>query len=515
MKTTFRINILCMLISTLLFSGSRIPEPVTPHASREARALLKLLYDISGKYTLTGQHNYPDTRDRNSQFASKYIGKTPAVWSTDMGFAEEGDTDSYLARPDIVEEAKRQHRMGSIITICWHAVPPTWNEPVTFQPRPGVGSPDSLASVQGRLLDRQFRDVLTPGAELYNRWVAQVDSVAFYLKKLQKANVPILWRPYHEMNGDWFWWGGRQGKYGTQALYKQLFDRYVNYHRINNLLWVWSMDRPNKPEMYFSLYYPGEDYLDVAALDVYGSDFNQAYYDSLMILADGKPLILGEVGNPPGTEVLDMQPDWILYATWAGMVRNTLKNQYQILMKDPRILSLEDPAYHKIMAPFRSACQLSPLPLTSDKEPVNFSGNWVLNENKSVLDNRGTSYLPYQLAITQTENELALQKAFILEWGDKQITDEKWTLDGREIRSEMWNFPRVTTVNWSADGNSLMIESKITFHRGNRTSEWLINEIWSLKEQGDILSIEQLSESFRGDRKITMIFDRINCLINQ
>jgi mannan endo-1,4-beta-mannosidase len=117
-----------------------------------------MIYSISGKYTLTGQHNYPNIRDRNGRFAKRYIGKTPAVFSIDWGFAEDGDTDSYLARPDIVDEAIKQHKLGSIITICWHAVPPTADEPVTFQPVPGSG-PETLASVQGKLLDDQFREV--------------------------------------------------------------------------------------------------------------------------------------------------------------------------------------------------------------------------------------------------------------------------------------------------------------------------------------------------------------------
>ena len=109
-------------------------------------AFRPVLQYIRKIYTLTGQHNYPNVRARNSDFAKKYIGKTPAVWSTDWGFAEDGDTDSYLARPDIIDEAIRQHKLGSIITICWHAVPPTADEPVTFQPRPG-SNPKALASV--------------------------------------------------------------------------------------------------------------------------------------------------------------------------------------------------------------------------------------------------------------------------------------------------------------------------------------------------------------------------------
>jgi hypothetical protein len=81
------VMLLGMNLPVLFSQSSVLPEPVTPDASREAKALLGLLYDISGQYTLTGQHNYPNIRDRNSRFAARYIGKTPAVFSTDWGFA--------------------------------------------------------------------------------------------------------------------------------------------------------------------------------------------------------------------------------------------------------------------------------------------------------------------------------------------------------------------------------------------------------------------------------------------
>ncbi len=504
------IALLYIFTSTFL-SADEVIKLANLNASPEARALLELLYSISGKYTLTGQHNYPNTKDRNSQFAAKYIGKTPAVFSTDWGFAEDGDTDSYLARPDIVEEAKRQHHLGSIITICWHAVPPTADEPVTFRPRSGEAAPESLASVQGQLLDQQFKDVLTPGTKLYKRWCAQVDTIAMYLKKLQDAKVPVLWRPYHEMNGDWFWWGGRRGEYSTAALYRQLFDRFVNHHKLNNLVWVWSVDRPIKPEMQYSDYFPASEYLDVLSLDVYGRDFNQTYYDSLIALSNEKPLVLGEVGNPPTLEILDSQPKWTLYVIWAGMVRNTLKKQHQALTDDPRILSLEDPAYWDAMAPFRSACGLPPLPLEeiqSDSSEVNFSGEWIFNEEKSILDRWGVSFLPYKMEIIQKENDLTIHNTFIVEYADDRVIEQKLTLDGKECMSEFRNSPRIMTANWSENGDTLIIESKITFNRGGQTPEMVINEAWTLLEQGKILSIKQFSTSFWGERNITLIFDK-------
>ncbi len=499
------ITISCICVS-LVYSVDKFKKPVTPDASKEAGALLEFIYSISGEYTLTGQHNFPNIKDRNTRFAAEYIGETPVVFSTDMGHARDGDSDSYLARPDIVEECIRQHRLGSIITICWHAVPPTSDEPVTFRPQHG-GAPDSLASVQGQLLDEQFKDVLTPGTELYKRWCAQVDTVAFYLRKLQDAGVPILWRPYHEMNGGWFWWGGRLGEYSTKALYRQLFDRYVNYHKLKNLIWVWSVDRPNNPNMYFSNYYPGSEYLDILSLDVYRRDFSQANYDSLVALSEGKPLVLGEVGNPPTPDILESQPGWGFYVTWAGMVRNTLKKQYEILRNDPRILSMEDFSYIRAVGPYRSACGLPPL-LLKDEQPPDFSGEWIFNEEKSVLDDFGVMSVPYRMSIIHKGNDINIGTTRILEYADDEITEEKMTLDGTEYESEFWNSPRIKTANWSDDGKKIIFKTKVIFNMGERKAEMVTNEIWNLKKYDEILSIEQSSTSFWGKRNITLIYDR-------
>src|SRR5580658_10031510 len=377
-----------------LRADDTVAKPVTPNASTEATALLQLLYDISGKYTLTGQHNFPNTKSRNSQFAAKYIGKTPIIFGSDWGHARAGDSDSYLARPDIVQEAIRQHQMGSIVALCWHAVPPTTDEPTTFRPLPG-SDPKMLKSVSGQLLDDQFRDVLTPGTPLYEHWCKQVDVIAGYLQQLQDAHVPVLWRPYHEMNGDWFWWGGRTGEYSTIALYRQIFDRLVNYHHLNNLIWVWSMDRPSTPERAHARYFPGSQYVDVLALDVYGSDFNKAYYDSLVSLSQGKPLALAEVGTPPTPEILEQQPLWTYYMTWAGMVRNTPRKQYEALMSDPRVLNLEDPAYAAATGNYRKACALPALHF--EPRAADFTGTWVLDEDRSELGRMGAGSAPARM----------------------------------------------------------------------------------------------------------------------
>jgi mannan endo-1,4-beta-mannosidase len=335
------------------------PTPVTPNASPEARALLKFINGISGQHTLTGQHNFPNTKDASTLATARAYGKIPAIFGQDFGFAKPGDKDAAAARPAIIAEIKRQFARGAIITLCWHAVPPTADEPVTFRPHPDSTSNGTLASVQGRLTDQQWHDVVTPGTALYQHWCAQADLIAGYLKELQAAHIPVLWRPYHEMNGDWFWWGGRPGENGTKVLYRQLFDRFVHFHHLNNLIWVWSVDRPARADRQFVDYNPGTNLFDIAALDVYGSDFKQSYYDDLLGQAAGKPVALAEVGPPPTTAILAQQPKWTWWMSWAGDV--TWSAAVQALFDDPRSYSLSDPSFIQAFASTRAAFGLPPL----------------------------------------------------------------------------------------------------------------------------------------------------------
>ncbi len=495
------ILVLFCLSGVPLPGAAPAPEPVTPGASPEARALLATLQSLTGHSTLTGQHNYPNTKNTNSVFAAEYTGKTPAIFSSDWGHAKAGNSDSYLARPDIVQEAIRQHKLGALITLCWHAVPPTTDEPGTFQQLPG-GDPKRLTSVQGKLLDEQFKDVLTPGTALHTKWCEQVDAIAVFLKQLEAAHVPVLWRPYHEMNGDWFWWGGRTGEYGTASLYRQLFDRLVNHHQLKNLIWVWSVDRPSKPAMQYAGYFPGLEFIDILALDVYHNDFLQSYYDGLVALAGDKPVTLAEVGNPPSREILRQQPKWIYYVTWAGMVRNATRRQYSELMQDPRILGLDDAAYAAAMAGYREACGLPPLKASAP----DFSGIWVLDEEQSKFDRMGAAVAPARLEVTRHENELSIRSTRILEYAKDETTEEKFNLDGIEVKSEFMNAPRVTTARLDPATDTLVIESVTPFLRGPAGAKFTRQDTWAIR--GRTLTIQRQTSSPSGVQNTTLVYQK-------
>jgi mannan endo-1,4-beta-mannosidase len=320
------------------------PEPVNPHATPEARALLAYLDSISGKVIITGQHNYPGDGSRWTDMAYDLTAKYPGLFGQDFGFSAGEDKDSVLSRPAMIEEVERQYRNGAVIALTWHAVRPTDDEPVTFRD-----------SVQGHLTDYEWQQLLTPGTPLYNRWCAQVDVIAGYLRQLRDDHVPVLFRAYHEMNGNWFWWGGRPGKDGSAALYRQIYDRFVNVHHLDNLVWVWNVNAPGGNAGPIEDYYPGSHFADVVTLDVYG-EFKQEYYTSMIALAGGKPIALAEVGGLPSPEVLERQPRWTYFMTWSEFIqRGNSLDLANAVFHAPQALNRDDPRLAGPMAAIRKA----------------------------------------------------------------------------------------------------------------------------------------------------------------
>ena len=208
-------------------------EPVNPNATPEARALLKNLCALLGKGTLTGQHNFPNQRSQDTDKVFGITGKYPAIWGSDFGFTDGEDKDSILHRDLMIEEAKKQAAAGSIIYLCWHMLRPTEDEP-GHAGENGRPSPSWSGSVQAKLTDDQWQELITPNTPLHQRWEKYIDTAAGYLKQLQDAHIPVLWRPMHENNGTFFWWGGRPGPAGTAQLYRELYARMVYVHHLDN-----------------------------------------------------------------------------------------------------------------------------------------------------------------------------------------------------------------------------------------------------------------------------------------
>lgn len=306
-------------------------EPVNPNATPEAKKLLEHLYSIQGKKIIAGHHNSVMRVDTFPNIVKNLTGKLPEMWGCDfMNYYLPGNAQA------VVDAAYKKYKEGYIITLMWHAGRPQDNPPFKWK-----------ESIQGKMTAAEWKELTTPGTELNARWMAQVDTVARYLKELQTLGVPVLWRPYHESNGVWFWWGNKREENGFPKLFRMMYDRFVNVHKLNNLLWVWNTNAPRQlinDEAYeYEDYFPGMNYVDVLATDVYHNDYRQSHHDELVRLGHGKIIALGEVGEVPTPEILNQQPMWTWFMIWANFVTtHNTPRQMRELYNYPRTLSHED-----------------------------------------------------------------------------------------------------------------------------------------------------------------------------
>ncbi|MCC8117830.1 MAG: glycoside hydrolase family 26 protein [Bacteroidales bacterium] len=155
-----------------------------------------------------------------------------------------------------------------------------------------------------------FHAANVPVAGTYENTVAEADvaKVAGYLKLLQDAGIPVLWRPFHEAAGDytwgaWFWWG-YDGVEATKALWTWLYDKLTNEYGLNNLIWVWTMQTTNAGSIadasQLQAAYPGDQYVDIVGADLYESALSNQSDRFLLInqaISGSKIIALSECGN--------------------------------------------------------------------------------------------------------------------------------------------------------------------------------------------------------------------------
>ena len=76
-----------------------------------------------------------------------------------------------------------------------------------------------------------------PNSADYKLLLRDMDAIAVQLQKFSDAGVPVLWRPLHEAEGGWFWWGAK-GPEPFKKLWRLMYDRFTNVHHLHNLIWV-------------------------------------------------------------------------------------------------------------------------------------------------------------------------------------------------------------------------------------------------------------------------------------
>ena len=234
---------------------------VDADATPETRALVANLRRLAPDHDLVGHHDaraYGVTwaGDADRSDIRDVAGQHPALVGFDVLSYDRGpDADPERYAADRARQRRLvldAYRAGEAVTVCWHA----WN------PASGGSAWDTTAAV-ARVL---------PTGDLHRAYLTRLDSVAAFLGSLRGDGgelVPVLFRPYHEHNGSWFWWGGRHTtRDDFNALWRMTVERLRDVRGLHNLVWVFSPDVFDTRGGYLDRY-PGDAYVDVFGFDDY------------------------------------------------------------------------------------------------------------------------------------------------------------------------------------------------------------------------------------------------------
>ena len=297
-----------------------------PNASDSAKRLYNYLCDQYGKHIIAGQqeycgdHNYnqwndPDTYIKDNEAEFEYIldktGKQPAIRGIDLlSYNTTNTTWRDNAPGRIIEWTNKYH---GIATVTWH-----WNVPtekdsseIAFYVKSTGNTPYTTFSC---------KNAVTEGTWEHEKVMADIELIAGELKKACDADVPIIWRPLHEAEGAWFWWGA-EGPEACKKLYRLLYDQLTNVYGLNNLIWEWTSSTYETSKDW----YPGDDVVDLVSCDKYNctdgvanlSSIASTFYSLVQSTNGQKMVAMSENDSIPSLEnLLNDKAAWLYFCPW-------------------------------------------------------------------------------------------------------------------------------------------------------------------------------------------------------
>lgn len=388
--------VLCILLSgSQVIQAFEAETPVTPGSSKEARALLNYFASIYGKKVIAGQHDgwrFTNGLSEELNYITNTTGKLPALLEMDVsGYTAPNHDRHHRLMRHALDWAQDHH---GIVGFCWH-----WRAPMA---EPAFYTKETHFDITR---------AVAPGTPEYEATERDLDTIASELQILCDAQVPVLWRPLHEANGRWFWWGAG-GPEPFKKLWRMEFENFTVKHHLNNLIWVFSPGA----ETDLADWYPGDAYVDIIGQDHYPLDGNhnsaKDVFDELTKMTRGQKLIaLGENGPIPDPSLMTKDlAGWLYFTTWSGSILfdKTTPEQLSDYYNNPRVVSLADLPDLK---PYQTgpAGKADQLHFCGAPGDVAIGGNWRMPVTLTVEDENGKAIrdgvFPVTLALNQSRGE--------------------------------------------------------------------------------------------------------------
>ncbi|MDE5653295.1 MAG: beta-mannosidase [Muribaculaceae bacterium] len=307
------------------------PEPTptayaplsNPEASTSARKVYDFICDQSGQRIISGAMANVNNNNDFADWVFRVSGKYPALCGYDFIHLADSRPGSWIDYSDI-SAATTQWNANGLVSYMWH-----WNAPDSEEAWRNGDSSRYGFYIPGRGASPtsfDIREALKEGTWQHDFIIEDIDRVAGYLKLLQQAGIPVIWRPLHEAAGNyayadgaWFWWG-RYGDQYTRQLWDLMYDRLTSYHHLDNLIWVWTAQYQEGYADRMAESYPGNEKVDIIGVDIYAnSDDAQAdaYQAALNLGSRQRPVALSECGRVPSPDkCIDNGADWSWFMIW-------------------------------------------------------------------------------------------------------------------------------------------------------------------------------------------------------
>ncbi|MCR5323069.1 MAG: glycoside hydrolase family 26 protein [Lachnospiraceae bacterium] len=287
--------------------SDKIFIPVNPNAQDCVRNVLRYLSDITYKQIVTGQHTQTMAQEELT-YIERVTGKQPALlgfellsYSPNINYF---DTDVECMKEvqenyGTLKKAWEWAEKKGLITFTWH-----WFSPVGGHSK-SFFTENTDYNAEKAVLDGTPENIAL---------LSDMDTMAGILRPFCDKHIPILWRPFHEGDGKWFWWGAK-GPEPLKKLWRIMYDRFTNVHRLNNLIWVWNSPDPEC--------YPGDDVVDIISRDMYQPEHEHTsqakmYNELIKITSQKKIVLIGETGTlPSAADIVKEGIGWATYMTWS------------------------------------------------------------------------------------------------------------------------------------------------------------------------------------------------------
>ncbi|MCB0646580.1 MAG: hypothetical protein KDC49_07950 [Saprospiraceae bacterium] len=257
------LTVLSMLFLMVSCTSSKV-LPIDKKATKETKILYYNLHKISEKHILFGHQHATEyghgwMGDENRSDVKSVAGSHPAVIGVDFsGFS--GNSPESISRytDRLRKDVSATYDRGGIVTVAWHF------------PNPVTGR-----SYQWRNTDTiTVVDKLIPGGshhEKYKQMLQQIGDWAHSTRGSDGKLVPMIFRPYHEFDGSWFWWGR---PHASREDFISLWKFTVSYLRdsldVHQFIYAFSPDNRFWSEEAFTERYPGDAWVDMVGMDNYG-----------------------------------------------------------------------------------------------------------------------------------------------------------------------------------------------------------------------------------------------------